>query len=828
MREETLLSLAGAPLTLLPATAEALVLQAGATFRTTVVVKNEGSVSLVTTSEHPLHLAYRWQDEFGTVIERDGDRSRVPAPLDPDSAETVELRARAPSSEGRYRLVVSLVLEGVHWACDVPSNATVVLDARVRAAAEWPADLESSIGGRALRGAITANSLARRLIERPLDVTAEAAATAAMPLKSRPPVRKRPLERQRPTRPSLARRIRAWIRHFLGLPEMREAIEALLQRSADQQQQLTHVSAELAAISLMRQELAEYVSAVERRFESQRTTIEDLRATVDELRGTIAKQQAGVTRSTSEVRALAKTVTAARSDLLSELRAGDFVLETARRLRSLEPLVERSGDLKLLRTINDAVGRLPAVLVEEAELVSTRIADEFRGSDVVVELTSSLRQLAEWAEQASDIRLIGSIHEAIKLIPGVIAQEAELAGRHVADELREGQVVVELISSLRQLAEWAEQASDIRLIGSVHDAMKVLPGVIAHEAELAGRRVADELREGPVVVELISDLRRLAHWAEQAGDLTLVRTISERVRELSGQVESTSVHQGASLDRLQIHASSTSAKLDALMSRETIPVPGAGLVLSRNSFGFLAIQDEDLPAIAYYSSGELPERGTVSLMERLLRPGDTFVDVGANVGAYTLLGGRKVGPSGRVIAIEPLPSTSRMLGLTVAINGLSDVVELHQCALGAQAGRATIYAGVTSGHSSMIHFDELGDEFDVEVKTGASVLGRRKPRLIKIDVEGSELDVLEGLGAFVQASASVALIVECSPVHIRRSGLSVEQWIERLRSLNKDIWVIENDPPALRPLSNAGPIGDGGANLFVSRKLLSALTSMLV
>ena len=113
----------------------------------------------------------------------------------------------------------------------------------------------------------------------------------------------------------------------------------------------------------------------------------------------------------------------------------------------------------------------------------------------------------------------------------------------------------------------------------------------------------------------------------------------------------------------------------------------------------------------------------------------------------------------------------------------------------------------------MIQFEELADEFEVEVRTGAAVLGKRKPRLIKIDVEGSEMQVLEGFKPFLQNSTSVGIIVECSPVHIRRTGLSVEEWIERLCSFNKDIWVIENDPPALKPLSAAGPIGDGGAKL---------------
>ena len=511
--------------------------------------------------------------------------------------------------------------------------------------------------------------------------------TATLPLKARQSAAsKRSIERSLSNRPGLARRVRAWIRHFLGLPEMRDAIEALLHRSADQQQQLVQVSTELTAMSPFRKELADYVSGVERGLEVQRVAIEDLRAAV-------AKESAALVRSRSELRALTKMATAARSDVLNELRAGDFVLDTARMLRTLAPLVKRSGDLELLRTMNDAVERLPALLVEEAELVRNRLADELRGGQAILELKSSVRQLAEWAAEASDIRLIGSVHEAVKLLPEVIAHEAELARRHVADDLREGAVAVELKSSLRQLAEWAEQASDIRLIGSVHEAVKLLPEVIAHEAELARRHVADDLREGAVAVELISSLRRLAEWAEQAFYIRLIGPVHEAIKrlpgviaheaELAGRYVADELRGGplssnwypifvdwpsgpskpaiwrlselsrsrfanyratlnlpargraTSLDRLQIHASSTSTKLDSLMSRETIPVPGAGLVLSRNSSGFLAIQDDDLAAIAYYSSGELPSAARFSSWRSCFAP-ETLSSTLARTLAHTL------------------------------------------------------------------------------------------------------------------------------------------------------------------------------------------------
>lgn len=158
----------------------------------------------------------------------------------------------------------------------------------------------------------------------------------------------------------------------------------------------------------------------------------------------------------------------------------------------------------------------------------------------------------------------------------------------------------------------------------------------------------------------------------------------------------------------------------------------------------------------------LPRREGVvhdALLDRL-RPGDVFVDGGANIGYYTVLAARRVGPSGQVIGIEPIPPTLGQLRRNVAENGASNVA-LHAVALGAAPG--VLVLQVAGGMYGLGSPDsrEGGQAFEVPVATLDSLCGGL-PRiaLVKLDVEGGELAALQGAEQVLARTA--ALVVECN------------------------------------------------------------------
>jgi len=143
----------------------------------------------------------------------------------------------------------------------------------------------------------------------------------------------------------------------------------------------------------------------------------------------------------------------------------------------------------------------------------------------------------------------------------------------------------------------------------------------------------------------------------------------------------------------------------------------------------------------------------------LLRPGDIFVDAGANIGSYTVLASSVAGANS--LSFEPVPSTFLHLKHNVAVNNIESLVELHNAGVGSQ--KATLR--FTSGYDTMNHVvtdpaNANQEIIDVDVVTLDEVLGNRNPVLIKIDTEGFEMAVLQGAVSTLAHSSMMALIIE--------------------------------------------------------------------
>ena len=132
-----------------------------------------------------------------------------------------------------------------------------------------------------------------------------------------------------------------------------------------------------------------------------------------------------------------------------------------------------------------------------------------------------------------------------------------------------------------------------------------------------------------------------------------------------------------------------------------------------------------------------------------LRPGDVFLDVGANKGDFSLYAASLVGKDGIVIAIEPDPENCRWITRSIALNKYRQVI-LREVALSDQAGQATLYRGQKSGWHSLLPGLPGRDRDTVQVRTLSldelvaehGLNGR--VTMIKVDVEGAEMMVLRG------------------------------------------------------------------------------------
>ncbi len=153
----------------------------------------------------------------------------------------------------------------------------------------------------------------------------------------------------------------------------------------------------------------------------------------------------------------------------------------------------------------------------------------------------------------------------------------------------------------------------------------------------------------------------------------------------------------------------------------------------------------------------LHEFNDMAFLLHFLREEDTFFDIGANAGSYTLLasGVRK----SNSVAIEPVPSTFNLLQKNIGLNGLSGKVSLINCGAGSTPGTLSFSSdGDTTNHVIAAGETPGVNTIAVEIITIDSV--KAQPALIKIDVEGFETEVLNGMAQTLRSSSLNAIIIE--------------------------------------------------------------------
>lgn len=143
-----------------------------------------------------------------------------------------------------------------------------------------------------------------------------------------------------------------------------------------------------------------------------------------------------------------------------------------------------------------------------------------------------------------------------------------------------------------------------------------------------------------------------------------------------------------------------------------------------------------------------------------LRPADTFADVGANIGSYTVMAGAAIGA--HCIAFEPIPATYAHLKRNIDLNGINSVAVARNVGIGANDGWLTFTSGLDTENHVMCDRDPGDDSIKVEVTRLDAALSGIEPALIKIDVEGYETRVIDGAATVFSKPSLRAVIMELS------------------------------------------------------------------
>jgi FkbM family methyltransferase len=210
------------------------------------------------------------------------------------------------------------------------------------------------------------------------------------------------------------------------------------------------------------------------------------------------------------------------------------------------------------------------------------------------------------------------------------------------------------------------------------------------------------------------------------------------------------------------------------------------------------------------------------LLAARIRPGDRVIDIGANIGYFSLLAASLAGPAGRVDAIEAWPETVAALRDNLRLNDAATIAILDR-AVAAQAGTLTLNGGMpgNSGATSQHERPLMTQQATVQAAPLAELVGLPalcQATLIKMDIEGGELPVLrELLGLADRLSPRLTIVVEITPETFTNGGWSLAQAIADFRAAGFDAMQITNDyvfdrhywhfdpaePPRLEPVDTA-------------------------
>lgn len=325
---------------------------------------------------------------------------------------------------------------------------------------------------------------------------------------------------------------------------------------------------------------------------------------------------------------------------------------------------------------------------------------------------------------------------------------------------------------------------------------------------------------------LLAALTLPGRWAARAIRRQVTAAVDLRLAAIAARQDAMATRLDAMATRLDAVAAQFGMALGPLARC----VPLGDDVLLRSPHGWLLLPAEDLRVLAaMLETGGSLEPGTTRTLQALLSPGDLAVDVGANVGALSIAMARSVGPCGRIVAVEPMPRLAALLRRTAYLNSLQDVILIENCAVGAHNGTGRLSMEGTTAHNSLLPLPNATGHLEVPIRCLDNLMAAdAQPALIKIDVEGAELDVWRGMRGIIAGAAHLAVVVEFGPSHLSRSGIGVDDWIGNFTSAGFTPWEIDEGSGFIKPLRTQGLEAVASINLLLLRDPPSRWPNLLV
>lgn len=193
------------------------------------------------------------------------------------------------------------------------------------------------------------------------------------------------------------------------------------------------------------------------------------------------------------------------------------------------------------------------------------------------------------------------------------------------------------------------------------------------------------------------------------------------------------------------------------------------------------------------------------VFREFIRPNDKILDVGGNFGWYATLFGEQAS-NGKVYSFEPVPDTFEVLKENIVLNGLDDVISAERVCVGCEEGTVPF---ARTDNSGLGHVATEATNSEDTVDTQIITLNSRsdeylnKVALIKVHVEGFELDVLKGANSLLSAEVQPVVQVKLTDQRLARYGVHRNDIFELLKSHELELYELKSDG---KVRANATPV----------------------
>lgn len=192
----------------------------------------------------------------------------------------------------------------------------------------------------------------------------------------------------------------------------------------------------------------------------------------------------------------------------------------------------------------------------------------------------------------------------------------------------------------------------------------------------------------------------------------------------------------------------------------------------------MLVDTDDIGVSVHLIADGFWEMWLTTAMLRLVRPGMVAVDIGANLGYFSLLMSDLVGPEGRVHAFEPNSGLAARLRKSLAMNGFGDRTTVHEQAIGDRSGAARLFVPDNEpGGGHVLHDEATLPGADIRIDRFDVLPALAEADVIKIDVEGAEHAVWRGMAGFLASGRAVTIVLEFTAARYPDAGAFVDEML---------------------------------------------------